>query len=398
MHHLPGVVVVRAAGPYGRDVDRAPRRWTAPARRVDVLLAAAAVAVGVVEALAVTTGPERVLRAVLTGAMAAGLLWRRSQPLLCAGVVSVLLVAVSLLRSPNDTVVVIAVLVLASYGVATHAGGRDAVVGCVLLAVAVTAALVADPTEGDGAVVPGLLLFVGVPALLGTSVRRRQQSASEREREARELAVAAAAAVDAERARIARELHDVVSHAVTLVAVQAEAGQAVIDTDVEAARRSLAAIGTASREALGELARLLAVLHDEPQTGEPGLANLPALVEGARAAGLVVAVRSQPDPVPLPPALDLCAYRVVQEGITNALRHVADASVEVDVSTSDDALEVAVRSHGRRHRSSHGTGHGLSGLGERVRGLGGELEASDLDGGFALTARLPLPAARPAPA
>ena len=109
-------------------MDAAPHRWTA-ADRADVALAVVAVVAGAVEALAVTTGPEQVLRAVLTGAMAAGLLWRRSHPLLCAGVVSVLLSAVSLLRSPNDTVTVIGVLVLASYAVAAHSSSRDAVVG-----------------------------------------------------------------------------------------------------------------------------------------------------------------------------------------------------------------------------------------------------------------------------
>ena len=243
---------------------------------------------------------------------------------MCAGVVSAALVALSLLRSPQDTVTVIGVIVLASYAVVAHGARREAVTGALLVAVAVTALLATDPSDADGAVAPGLVLFVGVPAALGASVRRRQQEAAEKERRAEVLATRAAAAVDAERARIARELHDVVSHAVTLVAVQAEAGQAVIDRDVEAARRSLAAIGTASREALDELSRLLAVLReDDADLAEPGLANLPALAAGARPPGSTSWSRcTRCRPTLQAPEVDLCAYRIVQEGMTNALRHV----------------------------------------------------------------------------
>lgn len=378
--------------PYCRDMVRAIGTWWPP--RADVLLAVVAVLALVSESLLVTEGPARWVRAGLSGAMAAGLLWRRTQPLLCAGVVSAFLVATSLLRSPNDTVTVIGVIVLASYAVAAHADRRDALTGGLLVGVGVTAALIADPSDGDGAVVPGLLVFVVVPTLLGASVRRRQREAADLEHDAEVAAARAACAVDVERARIARELHDVVSHAVTLVAVQAEAGQAVIDTDLEAARRSLVSIGTASREALSELARLLAVLHDsEPGGVEPGLANLAALTDGARAAGLDVAVTLDQLPAGLIPAVDLCAYRVVQEGITNALRHVADARVAVDVTRHGDQLHVDVLSRGRRHRSSHGTGHGLLGLRERVRSVGGALTVLDSDSdddAFGLSARLPL--------
>ena len=282
---------------------------------------------------------------------------------------------------------------------AVHAPRREAVLGVALVALGVSVAIATDPSDSITNIPPTLLLFVGFPSGLGLVLRRRQQDVAALTLETQALAREADLAVESERRRIARELHDVVSHAVTLIAVQAEAGQAVIGTDPEAARRSLDAIGRVSREALDELHRLLAVLHedDAPPDREPGLALLPSLVQGARAAGLAVTV-SETGSASLDGPVDSCAYRVVQEALTNALRHTSDADVDVVVDRTDDRARITVTSHGRRHASAYGgTGRGLAGLRERVTALGGTFHAATA-GEHGFEVRVELPVAPHAPA
>ena len=359
----------------------------------DVALMLGFVAFAVTETLAVTDGPARTFRAALVAATMVGIAFRRKRPLTGAAVVSFGLATGALLREPVDVVALIAAVVLAAFSVAAHAPQRDMRVGAALLAMGVTVAVATDPSDSPWNVVPTLLLFVVVPLVLGITVHRRQQEVAVLQLETEALTREADAAVDVERRRIARELHDVVSHAVTLIAVQAEAGQAVIDHDPEAARRSLTAIGAVSREALAELDRLLALRRDEESGDQPesGMARLPALVEGARAAGLTVAVDEEGVRRPLPPAADHCAYRVVQEGLTNALRHASGAKVSVLIRYDDAGIRLQIDSTGKRHSSAYGgTGRGLVGLRERVLGLGGTLEADPTPAGdFGLRASLP---------
>jgi signal transduction histidine kinase len=248
---------------------------------------------------------------------------------------------------------------------------------------ALTVTIAADPSDSVSNIPLSLVLFVGLPFAIGFVVRRRATDVAELQGEAER-------AVGAERRRIARELHDVVSHAVTLIAVQAEAGRSVIETDRAAADRALASIGQVSREALDELARLLAVLDEETPGSESGLAALPALVAGVQATGLHVDLdHSAPSPV-LDPEVDRCAYRVVQEALTNALRHTAGGHVNIRVSQSSGSLDVEVRSEGRQHTSSYGgSGRGLTGLRDRVLALGGTFETGPRDGAFVVRAVLP---------
>jgi signal transduction histidine kinase len=259
------------------------------------------------------------------------------------------------------------------------------------MALVVTIAV--DPSDSVSNIPLSVLLFVLVPFGLGTALQHRRRDVAELTLRADALQLEADGAVDAERRRIARELHDVVSHAVTLIAVQAEAGQSVIDSDPAAARRSLASIGQVSREAIDELSRLLAVLDEQAPSSEAGLAGLPALVAGVQATGLRVELDAGGDVRALDPAVDRCAYRVVQEGLTNALRHTAGGHVHVRVTHSAEALDIEVRSQGRPHTSSYGgTGRGLLGLRERVLALGGTLETGPRGGAFVVRAVLPVPA------
>lgn len=355
--------------------------------------------IGVVVAeLVVDSTPSAAVHVAYAVVTILGLLVRRTHPLVAVGVVAAGLTAQSLLfESPEATGVLLAVIV-AGFSLAAYSPTRDTVTGTVLLCMAVATAIATDPSDSVSNVAPTLLLFVALPVGLGLTVRRRHLDLETLRLESLAREEQAAEAVEAERRRIARELHDVVSHAVTLVAVQSEAGQAVIERDPEAARRSLEAIGDASREALVELDRMLHVLRDPERdqvAREAGLERIPALVDGARSAGLAVEVVSGGRPSALPPETEACAFRVVQEGLTNALRHAPGSRVRISMQHSDAGLDVAVESTGRRRASSYGgSGRGLAGLRERVVSLGGALETLAEDNGD-FTLRVSLPGAVP---
>lgn len=332
------------------------------------------------------------LRASLAGLTVASLAVRRSLPGLAAAWFGGAMAAEAVLTESTDELAVLLACLVVAYSVAAHAPPREALLGGTVLALGVAFTIATDPSDTVNNIVPSVLLFVGLPFAVGAAMRRRTQRIAALTLETEALAREAEVAVDAERRRIARELHDVVSHAVTLISVQAEAGQAVIDRDPEAARRSLASISQVSRDALAELGRLLGVLHshDADPAPEPGLAQLPSLMEGAREAGLEIHLTESGTRGPLDPESDRCAYRTVQEGLTNALRHTADARVSIEVEYHDDAVVATVRAIGRAHTSSYGgSGRGLTGLRERVAGLGGTFAAGPSGEGFELRVSLP---------
>jgi signal transduction histidine kinase len=212
---------------------------------------------------------------------------------------------------------------------------------------------------------------------------------SQREEQAR-------AAVSEERARIAREMHDVVAHALSVMVVQAEAAETMLDVAPERARRPIEAVQRTGREALGELRSVLSVLRHGGQAPElaprAGLGGLDALVDQMRDAGLPVELIVEGRPRPVPAGIDLSAYRIVQEGLTNALKHAGPAHALVRVRYEDRELAVEVVDDGRTGVSRrNGGGHGLAGMRERVSLFGGTIEAGARpEGGFALRVRLPL--------
>jgi signal transduction histidine kinase len=219
---------------------------------------------------------------------------------------------------------------------------------------------------------------------------RERAARAEREREERALA-----AVSEERARIARELHDVVGHSVSVMTVQASAVRRLLRPEQERERESLLIVEQTGREALAEMRRMVGVLRRPEEAPalapQPSLEHLDKLVEQAREAGLPVELRIEGDPLPLPAGLDLTAYRLVQEGLTNALKHARAERAQVLVRYSDGDIEVTVSDDGRGAGSGDGGGHGLVGIRERVAVYGGELEAGPRpEGGYRLRARLPL--------
>jgi signal transduction histidine kinase len=241
--------------------------------------------------------------------------------------------------------------------------------------------------------------FVVVAWLIGENVRTRRAFAAEREREREERILRAAAD---ERLRIARELHDVVAHSMSIIAVQSGVGRVVMDSQPDEARKALAAIESTSRQALQEMRRLLGVLRQpesmdlsSPLGPAPGLDRVDELVSQASQAGVAVSVQVSGSPRELPPGVDLSAYRIIQEALTNIVRHVGPSNASVAIRYSPDDVSVEVLDDGGSRgadasSSSDGTGHGLVGMRERVGLFGGSLEVGPRrGGGFRVFACLP---------
>lgn len=250
---------------------------------------------------------------------------------------------------------------------------------------------------------PADLFFDGIMiALLPWAVGRMLRERGARERAHRELAERIDAereqrawgAAHGERGRIARELHDVIAHSVSVMVIQAGGARIVMDSDPERAEASLLFVERAGREALAEMRRLLGVLGSDGRSlaPQPGLADLDDLVLRTRAAGLATDLEVEGTPWPLSPALDLCAYRIVQEALTNVLKHAGPAQAAVRIRWSRAALELEVADDGRGPHGNGSGGHGIDGMRERVALHGGRLQAgAGGERGFAVVAMLPLP-------
>jgi signal transduction histidine kinase len=241
------------------------------------------------------------------------------------------------------------------------------------------------------------LSSVALPWLVGFVYRRHRDARAHEER-ARRLEAEHEAAAANERARLARELHDIVSHNVGMIAVQATAGDVVFDDDPEQARAALRAIENGARDALAELRRLLGLLRDGDRAAvvapQPTLAELAELIERVRATGIDVELDVYGTPRPIDAALELSVYRVVQEALTNIVRHANATQAWATVRWLPDRLEVEVADNGGGCASPTSGGHGLVGIGERVSLLGGVLETGPAAaGGFSVRARFPLGAA-----
>ena len=211
----------------------------------------------------------------------------------------------------------------------------------------------------------------------------------------REREAEARAAVAEERARIARELHDVVGHSVSVMTVQASAVRRRLNPEQEQEREALEIVEQTGREALAEMRRLVGVLRRPEEAPalapQPSLQHLDRLVAQARESGLPVGLRIEGEPTQLPPGLDLTAYRLVQEGLTNAIKHARASKADVVVRYEDGTVEVSVTDDGSGGGDGGGGGHGLVGMRERVTVYGGELEAGPRpEGGYSLRARLPV--------
>jgi len=265
------------------------------------------------------------------------------------------------------------------------------------------AATVLPSFEHTGAVLPFGLLQVAAWTVGGAVHQHRRHTERllhDQARQAEAEVERARRHVGDERIRIARELHDVVAHSMSVITVQAAYGRLVIDRQPATAREALAVIETTGRETLTELRRVLDLLRGDEPTGAdptPGLAGLPRLVEQTASAGVAVQLTIGGEPRALPPGLELSAYRIVQEALTNVVKHAGTDRARVLVGYGPDALVLDITDDGRGG-SPTATGHGLFGMRERVVLYGGTLCAGPRrDGGFAVNVRLPAPAGVPAP-
>jgi signal transduction histidine kinase len=301
-------------------------------------------------------------------------------------------------------------ILVAVYSVAAYGSRWVSVAGLALAEVGLAAVqLTPFGFEFEGL---ALVVFMGVLAaawLLGHFAHNYRAYAVRLEERTAELKRAreelARRAVAEERLRLARELHDVVAHAMSVIAVQSGVGAHVVDSRPEEVGKALAAIEATSRAALTELRRLLGVLRQdsEPRASlapVPGLANLEGLLAEVAKAGLAVKLRVEGRPAPLPTGLDLSAYRIVQEALTNVVKHAGPARAQVTIRYRDHEVAVEVTDDGRgvgavAGDGRRGTGHGLIGMRERVQAFGGDLEVGPRPGGgFRVAARLPLAAER----
>jgi signal transduction histidine kinase len=365
-------------------------------RHRDVVLAAV-LAVGYVAEVVRWDDSDHAIAVPLALAAGIALSTRRRLPFATFLVVTVLDIAV-VHYSPGldeSSIFFVAIFLLNLWSLGRYARGVEAWLGALGMLATVVGFVV-----GDGAHDPSdvffAMAFCGTPWAAGVAVRLRREREHELAASNAELEEQARVAVAAERSRIARELHDVVSHAIAVTVLQARGGRKLVGRDDDAVRSALDAIEQTNTSALSDMRRLLSLLRDtedgiardEPQ---PSMERLDELVEQVRRSGLDVEMHVSGEPHTVPPGVDLSAYRIVQEALTNVLKHGGPgARATVEVRYGSDDLDVTVRNTGRapEHPRSNG-GHGLIGIRERAAVTGGQVEAGPESGGYAVRARLP---------
>jgi signal transduction histidine kinase len=305
----------------------------------------------------------------------------------------------------------IAALLLTTYSAAALARARRGAIGAACIALGTPAAIALGLAGADAADVVLPVVIFAIPWLSGRAVaayrRRGDELRDLARRLARERDARARLAVLDERTRIARELHDSIAHAISVMVLQAGAAEQVLDSDPAQARAALRAIQRVGREALDQLGTLLGLLEPAgnraPLAPRPGLAELERLLDTVRRAGLPVRLTTLGEAVPLPAALDATAFRVIQEALTNALRHSGGAPTQVTIRYASDGMHLDIVDIGAAPPRRPPDGHGLAGMRERIAHHGGRLEAGPgpAGAGFAVSAFLPyaaVPAADPVPA
>ena len=391
---------------------RSLRRWWASEPRALFLDAVLAVSLAIVsifvhtrvadgEGTAVQAGPIALLLA-----QSLALVFRRRWPMTVYGIVGFSTVAYAWLGYPEAGGFAV---LIAIYTVAAHVPLREAVVAAGIYVVGMTLSLIGFARD-SGLPLDVLLadFLVNLLALIlawtvGVTIRTRRAYVASLEARAelleREREDNARLAVALERGRIAREMHDVVAHNVSVMVVQAAAAERLVETDRERAGQAMGDVAATGRQALTEMRRLVGVLREEPAADgmgpQPGLADLRALADTVEDAGMQVELSVQGEERPLPASAALSVYRIVQEALTNSLRHAGPARARVILRYLPDALEVQVSDNGiggTPPSAEHGAtgGHGLIGMRERVALFGGELSAGPRpEGGYAVVARIP---------
>ncbi len=377
------------------------------ARRIDVAIAAVVTVVAQAETWTADGYDPRPAYAAAALAMTVPLAWRRVVPLAVLPVVMAPLVAMAAAGHPLDSSYVMAVLLLAFHAIGAYCGRRRALGGligglAVLAAVLVVEEAALENASRSSAIGDFVFLAVILGAVWALAVGLRERSVHARELEEhadlleRDRERRAREAVAEERARIARELHDVVAHSISVIAVQTGTLRRRLRHDRPQAAEELSEVELAAREALGEMRRLLGLLRTEEDgltlAPQPGMEQVDRLAEQVRRTGLPVELEVDGEARSLPPGVDLAAYRIVQEALTNVLKHAGAARARVAVRYGARELELEITDDGRGPvAEANGGGHGLVGMRERVALYGGSLEiGAGPAAGFRIRARLPL--------
>jgi signal transduction histidine kinase len=385
-------------------------RWAEQARTVPAMPHAHLVVGSVLAALGLTEAVARIVvtRVDAVSALVLGLLaLGTTLPLAVLGVAGAAvttcgLTVLSLATDQTLTVGGFVALLIALYRFGSQSPRRRPVqllAAGLALPFLVLAFLDSHPTSSEAAVLTLLLAVLAPAAALGGMAARLRDEAQEN-RAARELIAETLLEHTArgERARIARELHDIVAHHISMVAVQAESARLAVPGLPAAAARRLSAIGDTARAALAEMRQLLGVFREDTQVGaadrhpQPGLDLVPQLIDEARdASGSATRLILRGAPIPIDLNVELITYRIVQEALTNARRHAPGAAVDVELTYTDDALQVRVRDNGPGpDPSPSSVGHGVAGMHERAAAVGGSLQTGPAPGGgFLVEAVLP---------
>ncbi|GAA4584624.1 histidine kinase [Planotetraspora phitsanulokensis] len=377
-------------------------RWIPPRPPwTDIAVAGALGTAAVLEALTSTDLPFTATEMLVAAGTVVPIAWRRVWPLGVVAVIMVVVAASSPATHSFESGYAFFAMIVGCYSVAANAKFRDAVVGAAMVTTFVLVGFAIDPHRGG----VGDYLFTGVlfggAWTLGYLIRRRGQEAMLLKEQAAELerrrAEDAQRAVQAERTRIARELHDVIAHSLSVMVVQTGVVRRRLRHDRPGDSELLDEVEQAGRGAIGELRRLLGILRADGEAlslaPQPGLDGLPPLLDQMRETGLMVDMTVEGVPCPLPPGIGLAAYRIVQESLTNTLRHAGQgARAEVTIRWNGTAVELEVHDDGNGVvRLGLGTGHGLIGMRERAALYDGVLEAGPYEsGGFRVRAVLPL--------
>jgi signal transduction histidine kinase len=344
-------------------------------------------------------GPLWLNIAIMT-AIAVSFLWRRTQPLVTVVTTFAGFTVMAVwLTQPPDMFATVLILVCLGYAAARHVTGRPSVIALAIgVAVILTLSIVYDPND----IFFPVTFFWIMPWVAGRAVRnqtmltRELAEKAERARHAREEDERRAIAT--ERNRIARELHDVLAHNLSVMVVQAAGARQVLEKDPKRAVEAAALIERTGREALAEIRHLFGPVRrgeGGPLSGPPSIARMDELARRAREAGLRVELRVTGDPVELPAGIDLAGYRIVQEALTNTLKHSGGARALVTVAYEPNEVVLSVEDDGEGPREAYelgeaGGGHGLVGMRERAAVYGGVVQAGRRrGGGFAVRARLP---------
>ena len=337
-----------------------------------------------------TSGRERLVVAIAGPLMASTVAVRRRHPA-TAGIAAALIAdVVAIVWKPPNTVSFGVAWLCSIYALTVWTTPRLFAIGAAVLALPplVAVAVRGEPKGGVSFTVITLIVMLLVRRVVGDRERRAQIAERERDLVARE-------AVVEERARIARELHDVIAHHVSMIVLQAGAERRVLDGANASTREVLETVERTGRSALTEMRRLLGMLRgdaNEPLTPQPGLTDVPVLVRQLREAGLPVELHVEGERRELPVGIELSAYRIVQEALTNAIKHAGEASASVNIRYGSDSLELEIADDGTgASKPVSSGGHGLVGMRERVALYGGRLDAGRRpSGGFVVRVRLPI--------